>query len=82
MKLIHSDMKKGEVKVLAQNLDDLWYLNAIIEPNDFVEGKTFRKIKIGSADERAKEAVKKAVFIGISAEKVEFGKSSKRHSAW
>ncbi|MEK6943115.1 MAG: mRNA surveillance protein pelota [Nanoarchaeota archaeon] len=76
MKLIHSDMKKGEVKVLAQNADDLWYLNAIIEPNDIVNGRTFRKIKIGSAEERAKEAVKRAVFLGIRVEKVEFGRSS------
>ena len=36
-----------------------------IEPNDIVNGRTFVKIKIGSAEERAKEAVKRAVFLGI-----------------
>ena len=74
MKLLHSNLKKGEIKVLAQNLDDLWYLSAIIEPKDFVQGKTLRKIKISSSEQRAKEASKKPVFLKIEAEKVEFSK--------
>ena len=74
MKLLHSNLKKGEVKVLAQNLDDLWYLSTIIEPKDFVQGKTLRKIKIGSSEQRAKEASKKPVFLKIEVENVEFSK--------
>ena len=74
MKLLHSNLKKGEVKLLAQNLDDLWYLSTIIEPRDFVQGKTLRKIKIGSSEQRAKEASKKPVFLKIEVEKVEFSK--------
>lgn len=76
MKLLYSNLKKGEVKVLAQNLDDLWYLSSIIEPKDFVQGKTLRKIKIGSSEQRAKEASKKPVFLKIEVEKVEFSKYS------
>jgi len=74
MKLLHSNLKKGEINVLAQNLDDLWYLSTIIEPKDFVQGKTLRKIKIGSSEQRAKEASKKPVFLKIEVEKVEFSK--------
>lgn len=74
MKLIYSDLKKGEIKVLAQNLDDLWYLSAIIEPRDIVQGKTLRKVKIGSNEQRAKEASKKPVFLKIEVQKVEFSK--------
>ena len=66
MKLIHSNLKKGEVKVLAQNLDDLWYLSNIIEPKDIVHGKTLRKIK--APTEKA-EASKKPVFMKILVEK-------------
>ncbi len=73
MKLLHSNLKKGEVKVLAQNLDDLWYLSAIIEPKDIVQGRTLRKIKI-SSEEKSKEAVKKPIFIKLEVEKVEFSK--------
>ena len=74
MKLLHSNLKKGEAKVLTQSLDDLWYLSAIIEPNDIIQGKTLRKIKIGSSEQRAKESSKKPVFLKVKVEKVEFSK--------
>jgi len=72
MKLLHSNLKKGEVRVLTQSLDDLWYLSAIIEPKDIVQGKTLRKIKAPSAE--SKEAAKKPVFIKLEVEKAEFSK--------
>ena len=76
MKLLYSNLKRGEVKVLTQNLDDLWYLSTIIEPQDVVQGKTLRKIKAVSNEEKSKEAVKKPVFIKLEVEKVEFSKYS------
>src|SRR3989344_1111829 len=76
MKLLHSNLKKGEVKVLTQNLDDLWYLSTIIEPKDLVEGKTFRKIKAMASEEKSKDATKKPVFLRIEAEKTEFSKTT------
>ncbi len=60
--------------MLTQNLDDLWYLSTIIEPKDIVQGKTLRKIKALSNQEKSKEAVKKPVFIKLEVEKVEFSK--------
>ncbi len=68
MKLLYSNLKKGEIKVISQNLDDLWYLSNIIEPNDFVSGKTFRKIKTGSGEQT--DATKKSVFMKILVEKI------------
>ncbi|MBI2657889.1 mRNA surveillance protein pelota [Candidatus Woesearchaeota archaeon] len=76
MKLLHSNLRKGEVNVLVQQLDDLWYLSTIIEPNDIVQGKTLRKIRVGYGEEKAKDAVKKPVFLKIKVEKVEFSKHS------
>ncbi|MBI2658770.1 pelota family protein [Candidatus Woesearchaeota archaeon] len=76
MKLLHSNLKKGEVKVLTQSLDDLWYLSTIIEPKDIVKGNTLRKIKTASGDEKSKDSTKKPVFIKLEAEKVEFSKYS------
>ena len=76
MKLLHSNLKKGEIRVLSQSLDDLWYLSNIIEPKDIVQGKTLRKIKPISSDEKSKEATKRPVFLSIEAEKVEFSKYS------
>ncbi len=74
MKVTHKDLKKGEVKLTTESLDDLWYLSHIVEPKDLVSGKTMRKVKIGDS-ENAK-VVRKPVFITIEVEKVDFTKSS------
>ena len=76
MKLLHTDFKKGEVKVKIENLDDLWYLSQIVEKNDLVKGRTLRKIKTGEETQRKQKAEKKAVFLLIEVEKVEFSKTS------
>ena len=76
MKLIHTDFKKGEAKVKIENLDDLWYLNQIVEKNDLVKGRTLRKIKLGDEEQRKQKSEKKPVFLLIEAEKVEFSKTS------
>src|SRR3989344_4370325 len=76
MKIIYSDLKRGEVKIQVDTLDDLWYLSNIIEKNDFVKGQTVRKIKMGKEDERKSDIVKKKVFLKIKAEDIEFHKYS------
>lgn len=77
MKIIHSDIKKGEIKVKIENPDDLWYLSNIIDPGDFLKGRTLRKIKIDrGGDEKSSDAVKKPVFLKIRVEKVEYGADS------
>ena len=76
MKLLYSNLKKGEVKVLTQNLDDLWYLSTIIEPKDIMQGKTLRKIKTQTSEEKSKEATKRPIFLKLEVEKVEFSKHS------
>ena len=76
MKLIYSNLRKGEVRILTQFIDDLWYLSTIIEPKDLIEGKTLRKMKAVSNDEKSREATKIPLFIRIEVEKVEFSKYS------
>ncbi|MBI2208103.1 mRNA surveillance protein pelota [Candidatus Woesearchaeota archaeon] len=76
MKLMHSDFKRGEAKIKVENLDDLWYLNQIIDAKDLVKGKTLRKIKIGLDNQRKQDSVKKPVFLLIEVEKLEFSKTS------
>lgn len=72
MEIIHSDFRKGVVKLRVNDLDDLWYLSHIIDEGDSVKGKTTRKIRLGEG-EKAK-TVKKTVTLKISVEKVEFHK--------
>lgn len=74
MKLL-SSLKK-EVRLRAETLDDLWCLSQIIEPGDIVSGKTERKIKLGSEEQRKVRVVKKHVFMKIKVEKVEFSRYS------
>ncbi|MBI4448254.1 mRNA surveillance protein pelota [Candidatus Woesearchaeota archaeon] len=75
MDIIYQDLKKGEIKVRARTLDDLWCLSQIIEPEDLVSGKTIRKIKLGEAEART-SIIKKPVRITLGVEKVEFHKFS------
>ncbi len=76
MKILKSHLKKGEITVQVQTLDDLWYLSQIIEPGDLIKGRTLRKIQAKGKEERASEAVKKPIWITLNAEKVEFHKYS------
>lgn len=70
MKILGKDLKQGFVKLQVDSADDLWYLSHVIDVNDSVSGKTFRKIKIG--DEPNVKIVKKPVFLKIKVEKVDF----------
>ena len=72
MKQIHFELKKGELKLKVENMDDLWCLSHIIEQGDLVRGKTTRKIKLGESDQRKVKIVKRNIFIEIGVESVEF----------
>lgn len=74
MKQISFNRKQGIAKLKIENQEDLWYLSQIADPGDKIKGKTLRKIQKGT-DEKSKQ-VKKAVFLKIEAEKIEFSKTS------
>jgi protein pelota len=75
MKVIHSDLRHGEMKLKTETLDDLWYLSQVVEPGDIVRGRTLRKIKAaGGRDDDTRPAERKAVFLSVAVEKVEFHK--------
>jgi protein pelota len=80
MLIINQNLKRGDIKLKIENLDDLWYLSHIIDKNDFVKGKTVRKIKIGEKEERSIKIIKKTVFIKLQVEKIEFSNDSLRVS--
>ena len=74
MKILH--FHKNEAKLVVENIDDLWQLSTIISEGDTLEGRTFRKIKLGTAEERSQKITKKPVFLKIGIEKVEFHRYS------
>lgn len=67
---------KGEANLRMEGSDDLWYLSSLLEKGDVVEGRTWRKIKVGGGEERSANVVKKPVYLKIEVEKVEFHKFS------
>ena len=73
MKISSKNLKKGIVKVVAENLDDLWHLSHIIEKGDVVRGKTTRKIKVSE-----KETVKKTITLSIRVQETDFTDKSLR----
>ncbi|MBN1280307.1 MAG: mRNA surveillance protein pelota [Candidatus Thermoplasmatota archaeon] len=79
MKVIFKDPKTGEIKLVPENLDDIWHLYNIIEEGDLVRMVTFRTAEDQQADKlRAKKAEKKKMKLGILVEKVMFHEFSNR----
>ena len=72
MRLLHQDTRTGEIKFQVDNVDDLWHLYNIIEPEDMVLAVTFRREEVKSDKVRSERGEKKRVFLGIRVEKVEF----------
>lgn len=71
MKVIHSNMKEGIIKVKAETLDDLWHLYHIIEEGDIVYAKTLRKQSQRSDSLRPEKVQVIPVYLGVKAEKIE-----------
>jgi protein pelota len=76
MRILHEDLRKGQIKLQIDNLDDLWYISQVIESGDVVKAKTFRKIKLGDGADKNAKIIKKEVFLSINVEKTEFHKFS------
>lgn len=79
MKIIFKDPKSGEIKLVPENLDDIWHLYNIIEEGDLVRAVTFRTAEDEKADKlRAKKTEKKRMKLGIRVEKLAFHEFSNR----
>ena len=79
MKIIFQDPKTGEIKLVPENLDDIWHLYNIIEEGDLVRAVTFRTAEDEKADKiRAKKTEKKRMKLGIRVEKLAFHEFSNR----
>ncbi len=71
-------MKSGEIKVVPENLDDIWHLYNIIEEGDLVRGVTFRTDEQRDDLKRSKKAGKKRMKLGVRVERVSFHEFSDR----
>ncbi len=80
MKVIYKDPKGHELKLKAENLDDLWHLRNVIEKGDMVHAWTYRTIASAAGGDklRAEKAEKKKMYLGIEVQDVEFHEFSDR----
>ncbi|MBN1940975.1 MAG: mRNA surveillance protein pelota [Candidatus Diapherotrites archaeon] len=73
MRILQIDRKESLVKVVPETMDDLWHLERIIEPQDFVSGSTDRRIKAKDTEQKSERV---NIFVTIEVEKAEFHKFS------
>ncbi|MBI4448875.1 mRNA surveillance protein pelota [Candidatus Woesearchaeota archaeon] len=64
MRKLHQNLKAGEIKLAPDTIEDLWYLSTIIDPDDVIEARSTRKVKLGEEG----DSVKKTVFAIIRVE--------------
>ena len=78
MKVIFRDLRHGEIKLMPENLDDIWHLYNIIDEGDLVRGMTFRTDEQKDDKIRSKKAEKKRMKLGIRVKEVKFHEFSDR----
>ncbi len=72
MKILHQDTREGKIKVRIDNLDDLWHLKNMINPEDIVSAITYRREETQRDKIRSERGEKKRMRLDIEVEKVEF----------
>lgn len=78
MRVLHRDMKAGEIKLRIENPDDLWHLHNLAVPGDLVRATTYRREEAKADKIRPERMEKVRVTLTIRLEKVEFQAFSDR----
>jgi len=78
MKILHQDARNNEIKLMPQNIDDLWHLSNLIDERDLVFATTFRRKEELSDKLRNERMEKVRMRLGIRVEQVEFHESDDR----
>jgi len=68
MKFLAKNIRGNFIKIKIENLDDLWWLNNLIEKGDLIKTKTYRRKKLEDVGKSEREQV----IIKISVEKYDF----------
>ncbi len=68
VKIVEEDLRKGVLKVIPENPDDLWLLYNIIAPGDIVRAQTSREIK----GEKGASSRRIPMVLAIRVKKMEF----------
>lgn len=74
MKILETNLKKGFVKLIPENIDDLWHLYNIVYETDEVYARTTREIKPKGKYAKAERGERVSVFLGIAVQTVNWNK--------
>lgn len=74
MKITKQDRSEGLIRLVPENLEDLWHIERVLSPGDRVESVSFRTFKASDAS----AAEKKKVHITLNVEKIEFARHANR----
>jgi len=77
-RIIDDDLKHGQIELQIENLDDLWQLYNIIEPEDIVYAQTYRRVRQKKETARADAGDKVKIYLGIKVIDVNFHAFSNR----
>lgn len=72
LKVIFKNHQTGEVKLRLETLDDLWYLDHLLDAKDTAKAVTYRREETKSDKLRAERGEKRRMYLGLAVEKVEF----------
>ena len=78
MKVIFKDLKHGEIKLIPENLDDIWHLYNIISEGDLIRAVSYRTDEGKDDKIRSKKSEKKPMKLGIRVVEVKFHEFSDR----
>ena len=62
----------GEIRLLPENVDDLWHLRHLVGPGDLVFATTFRSVDAASDKLRPEKLEKRPVRLGVRIEREDF----------
>ena len=78
MKIIFSDLDHDAMKIMPENLDDIWHLYNIIVQGDLVRAVSYRTDDQATDKIRSKKSGKKKMKLGVRVEEVKFHEFSDR----
>ncbi len=78
MKVLGFDRKRGVMRVLPENVDDLWTLYNVIRRGDQIYARTSRQIKVEEEGARPTKGRRIALSLGVRIEKISFQKDDDR----
>jgi protein pelota len=72
MKIVEKDLKKGEITLIIENMNDLWHLYNILFPGDIVHARTMRRTRKDEESLRSDKGERIPVYLGIKVEEFNF----------